>query len=683
MAAKKLSSPEGTSDVATSESAGLSHESREAIRTSQRIAIQLHQLIAASITVTSLRDESDIVKSLAGSARIVFDADEAVLTLDTGSVAPLRGSARRGRRPLSEIPSDATNETFPKDWEVGSDTRVEGEWLVAPILERRDRARGVIAVRRSEPTVFGDEDKEVLVLLAQMASSALGAAELGRTIRASESRLRVLIETAPIGIVEADLDGNVRWWNSSASKVFAWPGFTDHDESASVTFPPSTLTGLHDLWADVRKGGAVDGRDFVDVEIAGRTRVLTASAALLPTSDGAPALLTLVDDVTNNRELIAELRHAHTMETRGQVASRIAHDFNNLLTLISGYAEILSSEVSINKKSLQMVNEIQTTASRASLLTSQLQSIGRTSVPEPVVFNPVAIIHANAEVLERILGSAIDLQWSLDELAGHVRADADQFEQMIMNLSMNARDAMPEGGTLSIRVVSRDIGNEQATELGLVPGDYVMLTVADNGVGMDVETRARCFEAMFTTKGALKGTGMGLASARRLVEASSGIISCRSAVGEGTTFEILLPLIDEPVEAALPTPEIGRPRGSATVLVVDDDDGLRSFMSRILERNGYRVVTADSAEKALTIFDAHRGTIDLLVSDVVMGAMSGRDLASTLQAKESSLSVLLVSGTANRTIISELNPEVSDFLPKPFQPSQLIDKVHEMLSRHP
>lgn len=682
--AKNPRGAERASDAGANESTELSSESREAIRKSQRIAIQLHQLIAASITVTALRNEFEILKSLAGSTRIVFDADEAIVTLDTGSVAPLRGVARRGKRPVSEAPGEVDDEAFPTDWEVGSETRVEGDWLIAPILERRDRARGVIAVRRGEALEFRDEDKEVLALLAQMASSALGAAELGRTIQASETRLRVLIETAPVGIVEADVDGNVRWWNSSASKVFAWPDFANVDDAGAITFPLSTLPGLHELWADVRRGGAVDGRDFVDVEIAGKTRVLTASAALLPTSDGVtPAILTLIDDVTNNRELIAELRHAHTMETRGQVASRIAHDFNNLLTLISGYAEILSSEITIDKKSKQMANEIQTTASRASLLTGQLQAIGRTSNPEPVVFNPVAVIHANAEVLERILGTSIELEWSLDENAGNVRADADQYEQMIMNLSMNARDAMPQGGTLSIRVAPHAVSSEQALELAVQAGDYVMLSVADDGVGMDETTRARCFDALFTTKGAFKGTGMGLASARRLAEESGGAISCRSTVGEGTTFDVLLPLVNEPVAVSPTMAEVGRPRGSATVLIVDDDEGLRNFMSRILERNGYQILTANSAEQALAVFADFPGSIDLLVSDVVMGEMSGRELGTTLQAKQKTLSVLLVSGTANRSIIADLNPEASDFLAKPFQPSQLIDKVHEMMSRRP
>ena len=277
-------------------------------------------------------------------------------------------------------------------------------------------ARGVIAVRRGP--AFLDEDREVLVLLAQMASSALGAVELGRTVQSSEARLRVLIETAPVGIVESDQDGRVRWWNRAASDVFAWPLFEEGPAGQVSSFPEATLPELRELWSEVMRGGSVDGRDFVDVEIAGKLRVLSASAALLPpTVSETPGILTLIDDVTNHRELKAELRHAYTMEIRGQVASRIAHDFNNLLTLISGYAEILSGDLVENERAAQMVREIQSTASRASMLTTQLQAIGRTREPELVVFNPVTVVQSNAEVLERILGGDIDVRFELD---GHV-----------------------------------------------------------------------------------------------------------------------------------------------------------------------------------------------------------------------------------------------------------------------
>ena len=654
----------------------------DAIRRSQRIAIQLHQLIAASITVTSLRNEQDILKSLAASLRKVFDADESVVSLTTGPTAPLRGIARRGKKAICEVPAHEQSPEYPTTWEVGSETRLENGWLVAPILERRDRARGVIAVRRG--FAFDDEDKEVLALLAQMASSALGAVELGRSVESSEARLRVLIETAPVGIVEADVKGRVRWWNRAASQVFAWPEFGEGFNGHESSFPEATLPELRGLWSEVLSGGPVDGRDFVDVEIAGKLRVLSASAALLPpTGTEAAGILTLIDDVTNHRELKAELRHAYTMEIRGQVASRIAHDFNNLITLISGYAEILSSDLGENERALAMVKEIQSTASRASMLTTQLQAIGRTRDPELMVFSPVSVIQSNAEVLERILGSSIDVRFVLDVRAGNVHVDADQFEQMILNLAINARDAMALGGELTIGVAPATLDRSAADSLGLSVGEYVKVTYTDNGVGMDDETRERCFEPLFTTKGPFKGTGMGLAAARRLAEESHGAIVCRSQLGEGTTFEITFPTVAAEVDdrSRLVVPE--RPRGSATILIVDDDEELRRFMSRILERNGYRVVEADSAERALRVVDEFEGTFDLLVSDVVMGEMSGRDLAKSLQTQEPGLAVLLVSGTAKRSILADLNTGASDFLAKPFKPSDLVDRVHDLLARRP
>ena len=577
---------------------------------------------------------------------------------------------------ICEVPIDDPSSEFPANWKFGSETRLENGWLTAPILERRDKARGIVAVRRSAP--FEDEDREVLVLLAQMASSALGAVELGRTVQSSEARLRVLIETAPVGIVESDTDGHVRWWNRAASQVFAWPEFTDG--TAGSSFPEATLPELRDLWSAVLRGGSVDGRDFVDVEIAGKLRVLSASAALLaPTGDETPGILTLIDDVTNHRELKAELRHAYTMEIRGQVASRIAHDFNNLLTLISGYAEILSGDLE-DERALQMVREIQSTASRASMLTTQLQAIGRTREAELLVFNPVTIIQSNAEVLERILGGNIEVRFDLDSTAGNVRVDADQFEQMILNLAINARDAMPLGGSLTIAVAPRALDHASAASLGLVEGEYVDVTFVDTGVGMDEVTRERCFEPLFTTKGPFKGTGMGLSAARRLVEESHGAIACRSEIGQGTTFEITFPTVAEEVDerSQIVVPE--RPRGSATILIADDDDELRHFMSRILERNGYRITEADSGEQALRVVDEFEGSFDLLVSDVVMGEMSGRDLAKSLQKSQPGLLVLLVSGTADRSILEELDSNASDFLAKPFKPSDLVDRVHDLLA---
>jgi len=275
---------------------------REAIRLSQRIASQLHQLIAASLTVAGLRSERDIVESLAGSTRRVFDADDAVLSLESGFGAPLRGVAVRGKM-VRCLGPDEFAEDVPKVRSGTSASWIDGEFLVAPVLEGRGLARGVLAVRRSDGE-FRAEDREVLTLLAQMAATALGATELSREIESSETRLRVLVDAAPAGIVEVERDGAVRWWNRAAAKIFAWPAFDEARED-HPTLPPAALAELAPLWAEVAESDAIRVRDLVEVEIRGRRRDLTVSVAPLPTSEDEVSFLMLVDDVTDHRQLRA------------------------------------------------------------------------------------------------------------------------------------------------------------------------------------------------------------------------------------------------------------------------------------------------------------------------------------------------------------------------------------------
>jgi signal transduction histidine kinase/ActR/RegA family two-component response regulator len=661
----------------------LLQNAREAVRHTQRVASQLHQLIAASITVAGLHSEQEVLMSLASSTRGVFDADIAVVTLENGPSAPLCGQARRGQKPECLTPGEEGSEQEIPHSVAGSSTpwREKG-WLVAPILERRDLARGVVAIRRKSSSLFGAEDQEVLTLLAQMASTALGAVQLSRTIQHSETRWRILVETAPIGIVEIEGESSVCWWNRGAARIFAWPEFDESSRSDQVIFPQTIIGGLDTLWADVRSGRFASGRDLGDVEIRGRRRDLTASAVLLPSVEGnARSILALIDDVTNHRELKSELRHAHQMEIRGQVASSVAHDFNNLLTLISGYAEILSSGGGLDDRAAQMVQEIQTTASRASTLTEQLQSIGRTKAPEPVVLSPESAISSIGEVLERIVGGDIEVVWSFAKDVGNVRVDADQFEQMVLNLALNARDAMPDGGELSISVTSHAIHGEQAHLLNVASGHYVHISVADTGMGMDEATRERCFEPLFTTKGPFEGTGLGLAAARRLVEESGGSIEVLSEVGRGTTFDVYLPVVDEQSTMEPTLAQLTPTHRPATILLAEDDDGLRRLVVQTLERNDYLVLEANSGELALELARDFDGTIDLLLSDVEMALISGSDLALALQAANPQLGVVLMSGTAGEAVLDGLLPNTSAFIAKPFRPSTLVEQVQSLLAQ--
>ena len=665
-------------------------ESRAAVRRTQRLASQLHQLIAASIAVAGLRSEQEILLALATRTRGVFDADTVVITLETGASAPLYAYAPRGRAAsLREGDVDVDGAfAVPENRPDASTPWREGGWLVAPILERRAPHRGLVAVRRETAPGLGAEDQEVLTLLAQLATTALGAVELSRTIRHNEARWRVLVESAPVAIVESDVTGRVRWWNRAAERILAWPARDARvDEPRGSTrdapvFPESSALRLEALWSDVLAGSTFTGRDLLDVEVGGRIRDLTVSAALLPSvDDDAPSLLTLIDDVTDHRQMKAELRHAHQMEIRGQVASSVAHDFNNLLTLISGYSELLAHDLAEGDPAIALVRDIQTTTSRASLLTAQLQTIGRTQVPDLVVLSPVATLQSNAEVFERIVGVDIDFVWAIDVAAHNVRVDADQFEQMLLNLTLNARDAMPEGGRLTFSVENVDLDEREASERGLAPGPHVKIVARDTGVGMDDKTLRRCFEPLFTTKGTFGGTGLGLASAQRHVEESGGRISATSAVGVGTTFEVYLPATDDALSVV---PDLGHEvavRQGATILVAEDDDAIRRLMVQVLGRNGYRVLEAATGDRALDLANDFDGPIDVLLSDVAMPGLRGTELAATLQGRDPELRVLLVSGSANASALANLRPDASMFLAKPFKPSALIDRVHELLSR--
>jgi CheY-like chemotaxis protein len=330
---------------------------------------------------------------------------------------------------------------------------------------------------------------------------------------------------------------------------------------------------------------------------------------------------------------------------------------------------------------MEMVRNIQSTASRASQLTGQLQAIGRTQSTESVVVDPVELIRANAEVLERIMGVDIRVTWLLDAGVANVKVDADQFEQMILNLAINARDAMPVGGRLTITARNETVDARISSILELPAGNYVVVSVADTGIGMDEETRRRCFEPLFTTKGPFNGTGMGLAAARRFVEESGGVIQCTSELQRGTSFDVLLPAVLDAAATSASHDEIARPRGSATVLLADDDEGLRTLMAQVLGRNGYVVIEAGSAEEALELARARTSPIDVLISDVVMGALSGPELARSLQNDDPLLRVLLISGTADATVVELLAEGTGQFLAKPFKPSELIDEVHGLLER--
>ena len=670
----------------------LRHQSRLAVRASQRIASQLHQLFSVSLAMGAPEDEGVVVESLSRSARSVFDADQATLGIRRGDEWIVGLTARGQTSRILDEPR-ARLEGAPLTIRDANETWEEGEWLCAPVLDGHRRSRGVVGVRRGRSVGFSNEDRELAMLLGQLAATSLETLDFNRTIHDNEVRLRILVDAAPVSIIESDAHGGVRWWNRAASRLLRWPDFTG--EETDVTWPDDVAPVVREMWRDLLAGGLRDTHEL-NARIAGRDRLLSVSVAVLP--GGADRhLLTLLDDVTDQRELREEVRHAHRMELRGQVASSVAHDFNNLITLILGYAELLSREVAGDEKSEALVEEIQATSSRASRLTAQLQSLGRTAPTAPVRVDATDMLRRNAEVLERIMGSNTVVEWHLADATPEVTVDADLFEQMILNLCINARDAMPDGGLLTLRTEVHDLAGDDPRVLG-ASGTHVALSITDTGTGMDEATRARCFEPLFTTKGPFKGTGLGLASARRLVEESGGVITCDSVLGVGTTFTVWLPAHDAPEridtddrggeargdalagEHATPRPR-ARESTSGTVLLCEDDDALRRLALRALQRNGLNVLEAVSGEDALDFLTRFDGAIDVLVSDVVLPEMTGQELAERLQRDRPDLLVVLMSGTASPEVIDGLVSGSATFVAKPFRPSELIDTVLALLRR--
>ena len=656
----------------------LRRRARDAVRDAQRVARRLHEVLAAALAMSPTQDERVLTTLLAERTRDALDAERVVVRL----VEPaLRASAdRTGARVDDEPNRGRMNGDGTDGYETDGDETDGGAWWRASLGGLGEPVAGEIAVYRDAPAT--PEDREVLNLLARLASSALAASALHASVRASETRWRTVVQSAPIGIVETDLEGEVTWWNRAAGALFAWPA-----PPRDVALPPALRDALAPLWGPVREGASPPGRDLGAVELADGVRNLMVAARRMDLGAAPPRILTLLDDVTDHRRLRRELRHAQTMETRGQVASTIAHDFNNLLTLITSYAEVLEGQLA-SSDSVSLVRAIQVTAARAAVLTAQLQSIGRTRDGGPIVVDPRAALGANADVLERVLGPGVALTWSWAPSIGRVRVDPDQLEQVLLNLATNARDAMPDGGRLTIVVDEVDLDDDVTSTRGahgprhrVSPGRYVRVRVADSGVGMDEETRRRCFEPLFTTKDPLRGTGMGLSSARRTIEESGGSIRVDSRPGAGTTVEFVLPALDEALDEAPPSSPIApAPRGrAAAVLLVEDDETLRRLVAAVLRRHGHQVLDAPGVEEALALVAGRDEPFDLLVSDVVLGNRRGDELARTLRAAHPTLAILLTSGSADATVLGDLAAPAA-FLAKPFKPSQVIDEVVALLT---
>ena len=524
-----------------------------------------------------------------------------------------------------------------------------------------------------------------LVALGLIIVGGAGAWIVERRVRASEGRLAAIVRAALDGHITMDDRGTIETWNAQAETIFGWPAQEVIGRHVADVVVPPAHREAH--WRGLQRflesgEGPILNRRLELLALKRDGTEVPVELTVAPIRVGGSWIFSaFIRDVSERNQLEQQLRQAQKMEAVGRLAGGIAHDFNNLLTAIFGYADLLSEDLPPDGAAQADVKEIRTAATRASALTRQLLAFSRQQVLQPVVLNVIDVVGDLENMLQRVLGEDVELEAHFAADLGNIRADQGQLEQVILNLAVNARDAMPTGGKLTIETANVELDEHYAqTHRPVVPGRYVMIAVSDTGVGMDAATQARIFEPFFTTKEPGKGTGLGLATAYGIVKQSGGYIWVYSEVGRGATFKIYLPRVDEPTEVVAAPPELGSVAGSETVLLAEDDALLLPLGRDVLKRLGYTVLEARTAADAVAVARAHSGVIHLLVSDVVMPGESGLQLARRLLEVRPNLRVLYISGYSDEAVVRHglLDPGTT-FLQKPFTPAVLARKVRELL----
>jgi PAS domain S-box-containing protein len=403
------------------------------------------------------------------------------------------------------------------------------------------------------------------------------------------------------------------------------------------------------------------------------------SGSLVLGQNGRQLLHGVLVDVTEQKQLQIRFAQTERMEAVGQLASGVAHDFNNLLTIIKGYSSLLLDK-DPNGPDAHAAREIQQAADRAASLTHQLLAFGRKQTLQPRILDLNLIVRGLETMLRRVVAESVEVIIATTNRIGHVKADPVQMEQVLLNLVVNARDAMPAGGKLTISTGHAEVASDVGCDETLVrAGSYITLSVRDNGIGMDAATRARIFEPFFTTKEVGKGTGLGLATVYGIIKQSNGHIEVESEPGEGTTFRVLLPKVDsEPTTAPRPAMNESQKRGTGTILLAEDEPLLRELGETILRQAGYEVLTAPDSPALERLIATHQGSVDLLLTDVVMPGMSGPELVRIVRDRWPTIRVLYMSGYADDDI-EDLDRDAG-FLQKPFTPAELTAKIAEVLA---
>ena len=511
-------------------------------------------------------------------------------------------------------------------------------------------------------------------------------------LRRSEEKYRTILENIEEGYFEVDIAGNFTFFNDSICRIWGYP----KEELMGMNDRQYTDQGnakkLFQAFNKVYRTGE-PAREF-DWEIIrkdGTKKYIEASVSLQKDPSGKPmGFRGVIRDITERKQTEEEMaavqeqfRQSQKMEAVGQLAGGIAHDFNNLLTVIHGYSELILTSLDENSRLRQDVREIIHASERASSLTRQLLAFSRKQILQPKVLDLNAHVSNMDKMLRRMIGENIELMTLLAKDLGRTKADPGQIEQVILNLAVNARDAMLNGGKLTIETANIEFDENYArSHIGVTPGHYVMLSVSDTGVGIAREVKERIFEPFFTTKEKGKGTGLGLSTVFGIIQQSGGNIWVYSEPGLGTTFKIYLPRIEEDIELLKPSAVSTKPlQGSETILLVEDEEIVRKLACTILQKNGYKVLEAPNGEEALRIVQGKNGNpIHLLVTDVVMPGMSGRQLADRLERLRPEMKILYISGYTDNAIVHHgVLDKGMHYIQKPFTVEGLVQKVREVL----
>ncbi|MEP6780443.1 MAG: ATP-binding protein [Gemmatimonadaceae bacterium] len=560
-----------------------------------------------------------------------------------------------------------------------------------PIVASDGRVLGSFAVYYK--TARSPEPSEIRLVedAVDLACIAIDQERAQNSERRSAAHYRAVVETAPSAIVGLDSEQRVTEWNRAATGLFG----RDREQMMGKQFSLTCLSAEAAATFEQCFGASHAQRmqSVCETEINhvdGGKRWALWSMSPIFSSDGGDGggLLAIAQDITDRREAEAalrssetQLRHSQKMEAVGRLAGGIAHDFNNLLTVIHGNASLAIADAPKDSPQHVALDEVCDAAERATSLTRQLLTFSRREPVEPALLDVNEIVEEMRRMLGRLIGEHIQLETSLSPNAVVVKADRTNLEQLLLNLVVNGRDAMPDGGVLIVATMQVELGDEEAALRELTWGSYVKLSVTDTGTGMDENTHARAFEPFFTTKPAGEGTGLGLATVYAIATRHGGAVAIETQPGVGTTVSFWLPRIFEDAESTRKSDEHPVQIGSGTILIVEDEEAIRNLSRRVLVAHGFRVLEAANGEDALQVWGKHKREISVLITDVVMPKMGGPELVEKLRLERPELAVVYCSGYSDNMVLPASGEDVhTAFLGKPFTLHGLVDRVVRLTS---